>query len=62
MMSSGKRKREDFTTQYQNSGYIPQQDGAGDVTPEVAMTEVSLFLIYSDSVSCFCTFNIVVLL
>ncbi|MBA0790504.1 hypothetical protein Gohar_015148, partial [Gossypium harknessii] len=38
MMSSGKRKREDFA-QYQNGGYIPQQDGAGDATSEVAKAE-----------------------
>uniref|UniRef100_A0A5B7A6R8 Transcription initiation factor IIA large subunit n=1 Tax=Davidia involucrata TaxID=16924 RepID=A0A5B7A6R8_DAVIN len=30
MMSSGKRKREDFASQYHTGGYIPQQDGAGD--------------------------------
>lgn len=30
MMSSGKRKRDDFASQYRGSGYIPQQDGAGD--------------------------------
>ncbi|KAF2311896.1 hypothetical protein GH714_027209 [Hevea brasiliensis] len=29
MMSSGKRKREDFGTQYNNGEFIPQQDGAG---------------------------------
>ncbi|XAR58956.1 hypothetical protein NMG60_11014550 [Bertholletia excelsa] len=29
-MSSGKRKREDFSSQYPGSGYIPQRDGAGD--------------------------------
>lgn len=34
MMSSGKRKREDFASQYHTGGYIPQQDGAGDVTTE----------------------------
>lgn len=33
MMSSGKRKREEFPSQYQTSGYIPQQDGAGDPAP-----------------------------
>ncbi|KAK6935807.1 Transcription factor IIA, alpha/beta subunit [Dillenia turbinata] len=27
---SGKRKREDFTSQYHTGGYIPQQDGAHD--------------------------------
>lgn len=42
MMSSGKRKREDFPPQYQNGGYnIPQQDGAGDATSEVFLLEVS---------------------
>ncbi|KAL4332636.1 hypothetical protein GQ457_07G034890 [Hibiscus cannabinus] len=42
MMPPGKRKREDFATQYTNgggSGYIPQQDGAGDTTSEIAKTE-----------------------
>ncbi|KAE8729458.1 serine/arginine repetitive matrix protein 1-like isoform X1 [Hibiscus syriacus] len=41
MMPPGKRKREDFATQYNNGGgggYIPQQDGAGDPTSEVAKT------------------------
>ncbi|XP_022755811.1 transcription initiation factor IIA large subunit-like isoform X1 [Durio zibethinus] len=41
MTSSGKRKREDFATQYQNGGYIPQQDGAGDASSEVAKAEGS---------------------
>lgn len=36
MMSSGKRKREDFAAQYNNGGFIPQQDGAGD-TPSEAL-------------------------
>lgn len=39
MMSSGKRKREDFATQYKNGGFIPQQDGAGD-PPEVLQVEL----------------------
>ncbi|KAL2489012.1 Transcription factor IIA [Forsythia ovata] len=30
-LPSGKRKREDFPPQYHTGGYIPQQDGAGDV-------------------------------
>ncbi|KAE8656793.1 serine/arginine repetitive matrix protein 1-like isoform X1 [Hibiscus syriacus] len=42
MMPPGKRKREGFATQYNNGGagggYIPQQDGAGDATSEVAKT------------------------
>ncbi|XP_024966197.1 transcription initiation factor IIA large subunit-like [Cynara cardunculus var. scolymus] len=29
--STGKRKRDDFSSQYRPGGYIPQQDGAGDV-------------------------------
>lgn len=35
LMPSGKRKREDIPPQYHSGGYIPQQDGAGDVLPEV---------------------------
>ncbi|KAI3461564.1 hypothetical protein Pfo_018227 [Paulownia fortunei] len=35
MMSSGKRKREDFPSHYHAGGYIPQQDGAGDVLSDV---------------------------
>lgn len=34
LMNAGKRKREDFASQYHNGGYIPQQDGAGDATFE----------------------------
>ncbi|KAI3514112.1 hypothetical protein L1887_12431 [Cichorium endivia] len=30
-LSSGKRKREDFPSQYLPGGYIPQQDGSGDL-------------------------------
>ncbi|OIT30040.1 PREDICTED: transcription initiation factor IIA large subunit-like [Nicotiana attenuata] len=30
MTAAGKRKREDFASQYNNGGYIPQQDGAVD--------------------------------
>ncbi|KAI3507703.1 hypothetical protein L1887_22694 [Cichorium endivia] len=30
-LTSGKRKREDFPSQYRPGGYIPQQDGSGDV-------------------------------
>ncbi|KAM7258631.1 hypothetical protein ACFE04_014372 [Oxalis oulophora] len=33
-MSAGKRKRDEFPPQYHNGGYIPQQDGAGDLTIE----------------------------
>ncbi|XP_062085025.1 uncharacterized protein LOC133791129 isoform X2 [Humulus lupulus] len=39
-MNSGKRKREDLPPQYQAGGFVPQQDGAGDTTPEVFEIEV----------------------
>lgn len=35
-LSTGKRKREDFPSNYLSGGYIPQQDGAGDFTLEFA--------------------------
>ncbi|KAJ6670649.1 hypothetical protein OIU85_014507 [Salix viminalis] len=35
-MPSGKRKREDFAPKYNNGGFIPQQDGAGDSAFEVS--------------------------
>jgi transcription initiation factor TFIIA large subunit len=37
---SGKRKREDFASQYHPGGFIPQQDGAGDAASEVFEIEV----------------------
>lgn len=40
-MSAGKRKREEFASQYQAGGFIPQQDGAGDSVSEVFEIEVS---------------------
>lgn len=44
MMSSGKRKREDFGTQYKNGEFIPQQDGAGDAYSEAL--QVELYFLY----------------
>ena len=43
---SGKRKRDEFASQYQNQtgGYIPQQDGAGDVVSDVLELEVVISL------------------
>ncbi|CAK7331444.1 unnamed protein product [Dovyalis caffra] len=35
-MPSGKRKREDFASKFNNGGFIPQQDGAGDSASEVS--------------------------
>lgn len=35
-LSAGKRKREDFNSNYISGGYIPQQDGAGDFILEIA--------------------------
>ncbi|XP_043697756.1 transcription initiation factor IIA subunit 1-like [Telopea speciosissima] len=40
-VSSGKRKREDFAPHFRPGGYIPQQDGAGDVALGYFDTEVS---------------------
>ncbi|KAL9228706.1 hypothetical protein vseg_004257 [Gypsophila vaccaria] len=37
---SGKRKRDDIPQQYQAGGYIPQQDGSGDVAPGVFELEI----------------------
>ncbi|GMP89460.1 hypothetical protein CsSME_00041027 [Camellia sinensis var. sinensis] len=44
MMSSGKRKREDFASQYQNGGFIPQQDGAGDAMSDDFQVFATLML------------------
>ncbi|XP_059430373.1 transcription initiation factor IIA large subunit-like [Corylus avellana] len=38
---SGKRKREEFASQYHPGGFIPQQDGAGDAASEVFEIELS---------------------
>ncbi|XP_024028085.1 transcription initiation factor IIA large subunit [Morus notabilis] len=40
MPPSGKRKRDELPSQYQAGGFLPQQDGAGDVAPEVFEIEV----------------------
>ncbi|KAJ4977651.1 hypothetical protein NE237_008431 [Protea cynaroides] len=40
-VSSGKRKREDFASHLHSGGFIPQQDGAGDLTLEYFGSEVS---------------------
>lgn len=40
MPSSGKRKRDELPSQFQAGGFLPQQDGAGDVAPEVFEIEV----------------------
>ncbi|KAJ8452626.1 hypothetical protein Cgig2_004962 [Carnegiea gigantea] len=37
---SGKRKRDDFASQYQAGGFIPQQDGAGDAAPDLSELEI----------------------
>ncbi|KAG8387900.1 hypothetical protein BUALT_Bualt02G0069500 [Buddleja alternifolia] len=43
MMPSGKRKREDFPPHFHASGYIPQQDGAGDLLSD----ELKVFFVAS---------------
>ncbi|KAK9158857.1 hypothetical protein Scep_005431 [Stephania cephalantha] len=40
VVPSGKRKREDLPPQVPGSGYIPQQDGAGDATYDVFQSEL----------------------
>ncbi|KAF9665554.1 hypothetical protein SADUNF_Sadunf16G0135100 [Salix dunnii] len=42
-ISSGKRKREDFAPKYNNGGFIPQQDGAGDSPSEAAQVELNIY-------------------
>eukprot|EP00262_Sarcandra_glabra_P016197 TRINITY_DN520_c0_g1_i1.p1 TRINITY_DN520_c0_g1~~TRINITY_DN520_c0_g1_i1.p1 ORF type:complete len:384 (-),score=92.36 TRINITY_DN520_c0_g1_i1:266-1417(-) len=39
MLSSGKRKREDYPSHLLPGGYIPQQDGAGDITSKYSLQE-----------------------
>lgn len=59
MMSSGKRKRDELASQYRGgSGYIPQQDGAGDAMSEDFQVELRLcicmcllWMTYSSSLS-----------
>lgn len=41
MNSSGKRKRDDYASHINSGGYIPQQDGSGDVTIEFSLTQVA---------------------
>ncbi|CAL9081436.1 unnamed protein product, partial [Musa textilis] len=41
MNSSGKRKRDDYASHINSGGYIPQQDGSGDVTIELSLTQIS---------------------
>jgi len=40
MMSSGKRKRDDYAPHVTSSGQMPQQDGSGDVMIEFLLPEV----------------------
>lgn len=51
-MPSGKRKREDFPSQQNTGGYIPQQDGAGDMISDDVMVDLflsdSLFINFED--------------
>ena len=52
-MPSGKRKRNDLTSQYNAGGYIPQQDGAGDATHgdfEIEVPPISQHHIYHQDV------------
>lgn len=40
-MSSGKRKRDDYAPHVASGGYVPQQDGSGDVTVEFVLQETT---------------------
>ncbi|KAJ0987810.1 hypothetical protein J5N97_006166 [Dioscorea zingiberensis] len=40
-MPSGKRKRDDYAPHLASGGYIPQQDGSGDVTMEFVLLETT---------------------
>lgn len=40
MTPAGKRKRDDYTSHFSSGGYIPQQDGSGDVMMEFSLTQV----------------------
>lgn len=53
MMSAGKRKREDFSSQYKTGGYIPQQDGAGDAISGVFQVDLpSSQMLFNAPLSC----------
>ncbi|KAG0473627.1 hypothetical protein HPP92_015484 [Vanilla planifolia] len=43
MMSTGKRKRDDYATHVTSGGYMPQQDGNDDITVEFVSTKESEF-------------------
>ncbi|RRT45488.1 hypothetical protein GW17_00057959 [Ensete ventricosum] len=40
MNSAGKRKRDDYASHLSSGGYIPQQDGSGDVMMEFSLTQM----------------------
>lgn len=40
MNSSGKRKRDDYPSRLNPGGYLPQQDGSGDITIEFSLPQV----------------------
>ncbi|CAD5188479.1 unnamed protein product [Musa acuminata subsp. malaccensis] len=37
--STGKRKRDDYASRLNSGGYVPQQDGSGDVTVELSLPQ-----------------------
>lgn len=41
MNSTGKRKRDDYASRLNSGGYVPQQDGSGDVTVELSLPQVT---------------------
>lgn len=57
MMSSGKRKRDEYSSQLTSGGYMPQQDGSGDVI-EFILPQVhdSIELRTNKIIACFIVF------
>lgn len=41
-MSSGKRKRDDYPSTLTSGGYMPQQDGSGDLASDLLLPKVLL--------------------
>ncbi|CAA0841835.1 Transcription factor IIA- alpha/beta subunit [Striga hermonthica] len=51
-MPSGKRKRDDIPSQYRAGGYIPQQDGAGDIfSDELKVEDVQQISVQTGTLS-----------
>ena len=47
MMSSGKRKRDEYPGQLPSGSFVPQQDGSADQIVEFVVSKVTISVIYS---------------